>query len=635
MNNYDVVKRLIKIKEPLTFKCLEKYYKDKIKIKEILMQLKELEKLIDEYEKINWSIINGKEINYQLLENELDKLKSLYLGNKVKEIKDYDFSSLIFDFQTYWNKYSNLPVTEQKEEFYTKIAKYKAYIESNKNSIEEEFLSIFQYFKDVNYIANKKQKKYQEKEIIKYNELIDLILLKKNNLLNCSEKINKLRDYLSTTNFQKYVSESGIESQINWIKKPIDSLKEDWELGEIKKYFIYLGTNKFKKKETFYNDITNNKTLLKEELGLVFLKIFSDELKTNKNYLDFFELITEEIFKKCRLWLNDDIEINIKSLDALLKDKMFFLVNYNLSDTKKRKKELEDIMLKIEKKKKKENINLKINQNEDNNLARVNDNLHLLKQNQNQKTNQLQKILIETQDINGIIIELQKINQYFSLVENFIIDENINLENNKEININDIASNIEFNNKILEKMTKVHDLVTSVFTLCEEDRFLENSEFSKEINLCFKILDEKNFNKYKEKNDYLIKIKNQNQNKNVDNSISPSNTNLCLNEITKELQMFEEIDLIEIQLADLKKRLNEKKVEKFQQPKLSENKTDLTKPQLSTRKEDTSIFIFEPNIEDNYLIELPKIVVNQEEKTELQIKLNQVNEKALKLKKQF
>lgn len=123
MENYEIVKKLLKIKEPLEVNYLEKYYQNTIKTKETILDLEKLNHEINQYKKINWEIITSKESDYQLKEAELNKLKNFYLKNKNQEIKKYNFSSLITDFKINWNDYSKLTIDQQQILFYKKIGK--------------------------------------------------------------------------------------------------------------------------------------------------------------------------------------------------------------------------------------------------------------------------------------------------------------------------------------------------------------------------------------------------------------------------------------------------------------------------------------------------------------------------------
>ncbi|WP_339047142.1 hypothetical protein [Spiroplasma endosymbiont of Colias croceus] len=128
MENYEIEKRLLKIKESLEVNYLEKYYQNTIKTKQTILDLEKLNDLKKDYQAINWEIIISKESDYKLKETELNKLKNFYLKNKNQEIKKYNFSSLITDFKINWNDYSKLTVDQQQLLFYKKIAKYKAYL---------------------------------------------------------------------------------------------------------------------------------------------------------------------------------------------------------------------------------------------------------------------------------------------------------------------------------------------------------------------------------------------------------------------------------------------------------------------------------------------------------------------------
>ncbi|WP_342254368.1 hypothetical protein [Spiroplasma endosymbiont of Zeiraphera isertana] len=52
MENYEIVKQLLKIKEPLEVNYLEKYYQNTIKTKETILDLEKLNHEINQYKKI-------------------------------------------------------------------------------------------------------------------------------------------------------------------------------------------------------------------------------------------------------------------------------------------------------------------------------------------------------------------------------------------------------------------------------------------------------------------------------------------------------------------------------------------------------------------------------------------------------
>ncbi|WP_252319090.1 hypothetical protein [Spiroplasma endosymbiont of Lariophagus distinguendus] len=557
MENYEIAKRLLKLKKPLKFNDLEKYYENTIKIKETILDLEKLEKEKKEYQKINYSIIYSKKVNFKEKEFELSKIKKFYLKNKNEEIKKYNFSNLISDFKINWNDYLKLTVDEQKILFYKKIAKYKAYLEYNSNNVQlikNEFSNCFKYFNNINEIILKEKEKYQIQEFKNYDELIKLIMLKKNHLLISDEENKKLKNFLVKTNFQKFYDKYDRESEINWIKKPIEFLKEDWEIEKIKDYFIYVGTQNFKEKEIFYYDISNNKSLIKEQLSLEFIKLFKIELTNQEIFLDFIDLTTKEIFKKCEVLVNNkshNSQISNEELNYLLKYGIELLNDDNFINYQKLKKKFQEYDKKITKKVIKDIIkrkNITDSNINDKDLNRIIKNEKLLKI-------KLSKLLYEKDNQNNqnnLFGNIKEINKYLILIKDHIANEN-----NEKIKIVEIREDINFNNQIIEKISKIDTMLNTIY-LFEENNFLKKDDFLKETKICFKLLNEKIIDKLKLNNDFLLKnIDNYKRKKSKNDSLIQSNDHI-LNKFdlgnlkNEEIKIINNLELIEEKIINKK-----------------------------------------------------------------------------------
>lgn len=116
----------------------------------------------------------------------------------------------------------------------------------------------------------------------------------------------------------------------------------------------------------------------------------------------------------------------------------------------KEKKEIEDMQVKVKKKMKKENIKEHIKE-EDYNLEIINEELKKLKQKKIEKIKQLKKIEVETEKEDNIFCNIKEINQYLLLIDKYIINCDMDSENVRIFNIEEISDNIKFNNEIIKK----------------------------------------------------------------------------------------------------------------------------------------------------------------------------------------
>ncbi|WP_342254367.1 hypothetical protein [Spiroplasma endosymbiont of Zeiraphera isertana] len=395
-------------------------------------------------------------------------------------------------------------------------------------------------------------------------------MLKNNNLLNSNDENKKLKNFLIKTNFKKFYDKFGNEYEINWIKKPIDSLKENWEIEKIKDYFIYVGSQNFIKKENFYHEIITNKSLIKEQLSLEFINIFDDKFKSDQNYFEFLNITTNQIFEKCEMLINnkiDNSQINSENLDYLLKSELYLLNNNNLENYRKLKNEAQKQQKELNKKRIKKINKNTVKKQEKYSFSNLDEYSNKTIDNISSLDKKISLLKIEKdndENQNNLFSDIKKINKYLTLLKDYAFSEKNELEKSENINLEEIKNEINFNNKIIQKISGINNMLNTINSF-DENNCLKTNKFLKEAEIYFKLLNENVIEKLKENNQFFLEKINIYINKNNnDNSISPSTSILqpdYIDKFKEELQIINNIELIEKEqkeLNDRKKELEEK-----------------------------------------------------------------------------